>query len=136
MKVVPDANVLFSALLKSGLTRRLWFDPALELLAPRHLAVEFSKYREELRQKYSGSSEEFDQLVFTLLGSLRWTSDEALFAFLPAAATLSADSKDWLYLACALKEDASIWTHDHHFGHQTRVKVLATKVLAEKLGVL
>ncbi|MDP2717958.1 MAG: PIN domain-containing protein, partial [Candidatus Micrarchaeota archaeon] len=52
MKLVVDANVLFSALIKDGLTRRVWFSPELELLAPEHLLLEFEKYRAFLRKKY------------------------------------------------------------------------------------
>lgn len=136
MKLVPDANVLFSALIKSGLTRRIWFAPEVQLVAPRHLTVEFSKYEEELRQKYSGSDEDFDRLVFCLLNPLKWVPDDDLRAYLPAAASLSTDSKDWLYLACALKENASIWTHDHHYDDQRRINVFSTKTLAETMGLL
>ncbi len=63
-------------------------------------------------------------------------SDEELMPYLPAAASLSTDSKDWMYLACALKEDSILWSQDKEFKRQTRVPVKTTEELAREAGKL
>ena len=47
MELVVDANVVFSALIKEGVTIKLLFDPNLILYAPDFFLEEFNKHREE-----------------------------------------------------------------------------------------
>ncbi|MBI2598068.1 MAG: hypothetical protein HYW50_02635 [Candidatus Diapherotrites archaeon] len=51
MKTTSDANILFSALIKEGLTRKIWFNPELELFSPKFLLLEFKKYSNYLNKK-------------------------------------------------------------------------------------
>jgi len=136
VKLVADANVLFSALIRRGLTRRLWFNPALELCSPRFVVAESVKHSRELREKYAGSEEEYSRLFGLLLRQVRLVSDDDLKPYLPAAASLSDDASDWLYLACALAEDAALWSNDKGFKKQGRVRVFSTAELAEAVGRL
>jgi len=136
MKIVADANILFSCLLKAGLTRRLWFHPELELIAPAFIVKEFLKYRNELLKKYSGSEEEFEKLLSRILAQMKMVDEEDLRPYLPAAASLSSDAKDWLYLACALRENAQIWSHDKGFKKQIRIIIKGTEELAGEMGLL
>ena len=136
MKVVVDANILVSALLKKGLTRQGWFDLTLDLVAPAFIIREFLKHKAELRRRYGGSAEEFDGLVSRLLSHVRLVDDAALQLYKSAAMSLSADPDDWLYLACALSEGAAIWSHDKDFGGQRRVRVVSTAELAREVGLL
>lgn len=136
MKIVADANAFFSCLIKDGLSRRIWFEPEVELFAPEFIRVEFTKYRTYLEEKYSGRLETFDPLVSTLLAHADLLSDDLLTPFLPAARTLVSDPKDWFYVAAALKVDAGIWTSDPHFSGQNRIPVFNSKQLASQLGLL
>ncbi len=136
MKVTVDANILFSALLKKSLTRRIWFVPEIQLFAPRFLLKEFQKYAPYLKKKYQGNQREFRLLYEKLLEQVVFAKDEELKPYLPAAASLSTDPKDWLYLACALKEDTIIWSDDKEFKKQTRVKIKTTQEMKEEVGML
>jgi len=136
MKVTVDANILFSALLKSGATRKLWFGPEIELHAPGFLLKEFKKYSGYLKGKFAGSEEEFQLLCNKTISQILFIEDSELLPFLPAAASLIKDPKDWLYLACALKEDTIIWSEDKGFKKQNRVKTLATKEMIKEFGRL
>lgn len=136
MKIVVDANVFFSALMRDGLTRRLLFHPDLLLFAPYFLLEEARAYRLMLLRKYKGPSGEFDELFDAVAGQIRFVSQADLAAFAPAAETLSSDSKDWAYLACALYCDAAIWTRDKEFQRQRRVKIYTTENLAQEAGLL
>lgn len=136
MRATIDANVLFSALIRKGLTRKIWFGPELSLYAPQFLLVEFHKYGSFLQKKFRGSGEDFKLLSQKLLSQVKFVPDQELKPFLPAAASLIKDSKDWLYLACALKEDTVIWSNDKGFKKQNRVKTFSTAEMREETGTL
>lgn len=136
MNITADANVLFSTILREGLARKVWFNTIVVLYAPAYLLAEFQKYDGFLRKKFSGNSAEFDSLVEKILGQVTFVSDADLIPYLPAASSLILDSKDWLYLACALKENTIIWSQDRGFQIQTRVPVKTTAELARTLGTL
>ena len=112
------------------------FNPQAELIAPEFLLQEALKYEGELLKKYSGKREEFYKFFKTIIKQIRFVPDKDLKPYLPAAASLSTDSKDWLYLACALHSNATIWTHDKEFQKQKRVKIKTTTELGKELGQL
>jgi len=136
MKATIDANVLFSALLRDGLTRKALFSPELELSAPEFLLAEFAKYRAFLSKKFSGSEKEFSILLEKIISQITFVPDAELKPFLPAAASIIPDKKDQLYIACALKEDTVIWSNDAHFRGQKRIRVKMTAELAKEVGLL
>lgn len=45
MKLVVDANILFSCLIKEGKTIELFLNPFLKLYAPEFILREFEKYK-------------------------------------------------------------------------------------------
>ncbi len=136
MKLVADANIFLSALLRKGLTQRLWFHPSLRLRAPEYLLIEAHAHEEEMGQKYGGTRGELMQMFGLLEKQLILVPDEKLKPFLPAASTLTKDRKDLLYLACALYEDAALWSHDKGFKSQRRVKVYSTLELGKEFSSL
>ena len=136
MKVTVDANILFSALLRKGVTRKIWFLPEIELFAPEFLLIEFIKYKLFLQKKFNGTEGEFKLLSQKLLSQVQFISDYQLKPFLPAAASLSSDSKDWLYFACALMEDTIIWSNDKGFKAQNRIRIFTIDEIKEELGML
>ncbi len=136
MKLVVDANILFACLLKKSATRKLWFDGKFELCSPQFIVTEFLKYKKELAKKFDDNEEEFNVVLEKALSYVKLVPDEELKPFLPAASVLSSDKKDWLYLACALKEDAIIWSNDKGFTGQKRVKVKNTTELINEFGTL
>lgn len=136
MKVTIDANILFSALLRKGPTRKILFNPEIELYAPRFLLTEFQKHTVFLIKKFGGDKEEFAVLCQTILLQIHFVQDKELQPFLPAAASLLQDPKDWLYLACSLKEDTLLWSNDKGFKKQSRVKVKTTAEMIDTVGML
>lgn len=132
MKLVVDANVLFSALIREGATRRLWFRSQVELCAPAMIIVELIKYKKHISTKFS-ETESLESLTEKVLSRVRIVGEDSLKPFIPAAKTLIEDPKDWIYLACALKEDAAIWTNDRHFMQQKRVKIRTTTELLQEI---
>lgn len=136
MKLVTDANALFSCLIKDGTSRHLWLNPALQLYTPHFLLDELTLHATEIKEKTSGEPDEMLFLSKKLLRLVTVVSEEKLAPFMPAAATLSKDRKDWPYLACALKENAPIWSNDKEFKKQNRVTVYSTSELLQKINEL
>jgi predicted nucleic acid-binding protein len=136
MRVTVDANVLFACLIKDSTTRRLFFNPALSLFAPEFIVDELLRHILEIREKSGLSNEEFTRLIGKVFSQLKIISDKKLVPFLPAAASLVKDSKDWLYISCALREDTVIWSHDGDFSPQGRVRIVTTKELVVIVGSL
>ena len=79
---------------------------------------------------------EFWLLSEKLLSQIHFVEDQELKPYLPAAATLSTDPKDWLYIACALKEDTIIWSNDKGMKNQQRIKALSTQEMQKEFGLL
>jgi predicted nucleic acid-binding protein len=136
MKVTVDANALFASLIRDSTARQLFFNPALALYAPEFLIDELVRHIMEVQEKSGLRDEELSHLVAKAFAQVTFVSDKELKPFLPAAASLIKDSKDWLYLACALREDTAMWSNDNHFTSQRRVKVLTTKALLAMVGSL
>ena len=136
MRVTVDANVLFACLIRDSATRKLLFNPALSLFSPEFIVDELLLHLLEIREKSGLGEEELHRLAGKVFGQLTIVSDKDLEPFLPAAASLIKDPKDWLYLSCALREDTIIWSNDRDFSAQRRVRVVSTKDLMDILGLL
>lgn len=136
MRVTVDANILFACLIKDSTTRKLFFNPALLLFTPEFIMKEFARHLAEIREKSGLSDDELYRLFEKVLSHLVLVPDKDLKPFLPAAASLVKDSKDWLYLACALQKDTIIWSHDFDFSVQRRVRIISTKELLGIVGSL
>ncbi len=136
MKVTVDANILFSAVLKPGSTRRIWFNLDFKLYAPTFILTEFKKHRQYLFEKSRLSEEEFTNVAGKIFSQTHFMEDNELTPFVPAAASLLQDPLDWLYLACALKEDTVIWSNDLGFKKQNRIKVYSTEEMLKEFGLL
>ena len=136
MKATVDANILFSSLIKRGITRRIWFEPELILYSPKFIYDELYKYENFLFKKFSGTKEEFEELSKKLLSKIRIIAHEELVPYMPASKSLIKDEKDLIYLACALKEDTIIWSDDKEFRKQNRIKIRTTEEMVKEFGSL
>jgi len=136
MRITVDANILFSCLIKDGMSRRVWMSPSINLYAPEFILQEFKKYAPLLLKKFGGRQEDFESIAEKLLGIVEFVPDGELIPFLPAANSLLQDKKDLLYLACALREDTAIWSNDLGFKRQQRVAVKNTAEMIGEFGSL
>ncbi len=132
MKLVVDANVLFSALLKDSITRKLISDRRLELFAPKFLLVEFLKYSKELQEKSKLSQENFFAISQQIISRIDFVADEQILIFFEAAKKLITDKKDAPYVACSLALNADLWSNDKQIINP-RIKVWNTKQVYDKL---
>lgn len=132
MRLVVDANALFSALIRKSTARKLFSDPRLELFAPEFLLEEFGKHILEVLKKSRLPHQAFLDNAHRLLKRIRFVDNAQLLAFSEASFLLVTDEKDAVYVACALAINAEIWSNDKHF-QTNRIKVLTTQDVMEKL---
>jgi len=124
VRIVLDANRLFSALLRDGSTRRTLYDTSATLFAPAFLKAELEKHRAELQRRSGLSVEDLGRLVEEIFAQVEWVPDEIIGPHVPAAlAALGAvDPDDVPYLAAALAVEAdAIWSEDKGFDEQSLV---------------
>lgn len=136
MKLTVDANILFACLIKDSTTRRLFFNPSLSLFAPKFIVDEFARHLPEVKWKSGLENDELGRLANKVLEQISIVSDKDLKPFLPAAASLIDDPNDLLYMACALREDTAIWSHDKGFSRQNRIRIISTEELIDIVGSL
>lgn len=132
MRVVVDANIVFSALLGSTAAIRILTNEAIEFYAPEVIFSEIRKYKKELCKKAGYSSEDFDNILNALLKFVKTIDETQYQKHMQKAvdAIGKRDIKDADYIACALilKAD-NIWTNDKDFTSQKIIPIKSTKNL-------
>jgi len=137
LKLVVDANILFAALIKEGLTAELLISDELNCFAPEFLFDEFSKYEQILLAKTKRSKTEFTQYMNILKEEIEIIPQKEIMSFIKKAETISPDPKDLVYIACALATNSKIWSNDKKLKEeQEEVKVITTEELVNKVRII
>lgn len=134
MRLVIDANILFSALIKDSTTRKLISEPKLSLYTPKFFVGEFLEHLWELKEK-TGADESLlkEKMNDFIIKNIKLIPSEEIFPFISEASTISPDKDDVAYFALALKLKCAIWSNDVKLKKQNRVKIYSTKEILEKL---
>ena len=136
MKLVIDANIIFAALIKGGLTAELIISNELQLFAPEFLLEEFSKYQNQILEKTHRSKENFVNFVRILKEYITFIPQKNITPFLEKANAFSPDPKDSVYLALALALKSAVWSNDKKLkNEQNHIKVLSTEDLIKKINI-
>ena len=140
MKLIVDANELFSAIIAKGRGRdtkklEILFSDKVELFAPVKLFYEMEKYAEEIKAKAGFSDLDFDVFVGILKLRIKSILTEEFADKLLEAKKICLDEKDVPYIALALKLNCPIWSGDKKLKEQRKVKVYNTKELVEEFGL-
>ncbi len=133
MKLIVDANVLFSALIKKGLTAELLISDKLQLFAPEFLFTEFAKYEELILRKTHRNEEEFNNFLEILKEQIYIVPKKDIIPFMDEADKISPDPKDTIYLALAIALKSNIWSNDKKLKQgQTKINVFSTEELLKR----
>ncbi len=129
MKLVLDANILISGLLKNGITRAIMLSDKFDLYTSNFIFLEFLNHIKELSKKAKMSREELKDLAETLIveSELKTISKNQVKDFIDTANKISPDIDDALYFAVALRIDCGIWSNDKELKNQKIVKVYSTQ---------
>ena len=128
MKLIVNANILFSALIKNGATRELMLNDRLILYAPEFVFEEFLNHLNELEQKTQTETYKLQDIAQMLIteSDLKIVSLKEIKSYKEKARKISPDPNDVLYFATALKMNCGIWSNDKRLKNQDNVEVYAT----------
>jgi predicted nucleic acid-binding protein len=132
MKIVADTNILFSALIKDGLTRKMIINGKLEIFSPNFITSEFFEHLYELENKAKLSSVVLKEKVndFTKQ-NINLVDEIDTKNYFKEAKSISPDPDDFLYFALALKLNCPIWSNDKRLKEQKIIRVYSTSELIE-----
>lgn len=133
MKLIVDANILFAALIKEGLTAELLISDKLQLFAPEFLLTEFSKYETLILEKTHRNEQDFNRFLELLKEQINIVPKKEITPFMDEAVKISPDPKDTIYLALAIAIKGNIWSNDKKLKQsQTKIDVFTTEELLKK----
>lgn len=136
MRLIVDANVIFSALLKNGRTRKLLLDDRLTLYAPLFIKEEVLKYRLYISKETGMDEKELLQFIDKLFGlaNIEFIDAKILEDYIKIVKNISPDPKDTIYVAAAVFKGCAIWSNDGPLRkRQNTIKVITTKDLVNLL---
>jgi len=131
MKLVIDTNIIISALIKNGISRRIIVSPLIDFVTFEYTLQEISKYEKLICKKAKLNHDEFKLLLNLIFENIIIIPKKEYKAFLNPAKKFTEDINDvpFIALCLALKMDG-ILSDDYHFKTQKDVIIYRTKELA------
>jgi len=126
MKLVIDANILFSILIKKSKTEDLLYEDIFELYAPQFLFEEFEKYEELILSKTQRTHDDFQQVLIFLKKKISIVPYKTLFSFLDDARKITPDTDDVQYFAVALYLKCPLWSNDKDLKRKQEIILVYT----------
>ncbi len=134
MELVVDANILFSALIRSAETTQLFYSDKLILYAPEFLFTELKEHKEEILLKSGFSEDDFYLALSLLLSQVHLIPYNEFHEFIQLAKEISPDVDDIEYFALAFQLRCSFWTNDKRLKSQNSVNVISTSELLKLMS--
>jgi len=138
MKLVIDANVVISALIADSKTRELivTLDPGL--LTPAFVHDEIENYQDLIVEKSGMSPDRVVQFIELIFQYIDVVPASEFYPAIESAddAIGDTDPDDVLYLACAVANDAAIWSDDSDFDEQSIVETYSTSDVINSFDTL
>lgn len=131
MKILIDANIVISALIKDSKVREILTKKKFEFISPDFILEEINKYQNYICEKSGLSNEEFELLITLIFENIKIIPKEEYENYLEKAKEImKEDIKDITYVACyfALKCDY-LWTNDSDFSNKKEIKIINTEEL-------
>lgn len=125
MKLVADANILFSLVNPNTSASCLVKLHNIKLFSPSFAFGELAKYKSEIETK---SSKSLKEILLSLKQQISFIK-ESEFSHLFKQFKEFVDEKDVPYLALSLLLKLPIWSNDNHLKQQLSVRVFTTEEL-------
>jgi|Deesub1362B_J571_1020462.scaffolds.fasta_scaffold40536_1 predicted nucleic acid-binding protein len=134
MKLVVDANVVFSALVKKGVAFLVFLLNSLskkfEFIAPEYLWIEIDNKKEKVLKYSRLSGKELEELTSFLKREIEIIPNSEFLEFIPKAESLlKCHEKDTPYLALALAFNCAIFSGDEKLESLSPVPVYSPREL-------
>jgi|WetSurMetagenome_2_1015567.scaffolds.fasta_scaffold1389008_1 predicted nucleic acid-binding protein len=130
MKLVADANILFSLARPDSVASELVSRYRIKLYSPKYVLSELSNHMDEITKK---TGQPYNQIIERLKGFIEYSEPEEYETLLVQAGRFLKDEADTPYLALAIKLQVPIWSNDRHLKEQEKIPVFSTKELVELL---
>ncbi len=138
MKLVVDANVVISALVKSSITREVLLYPYISYYSPNFLLKEIDNHKEEISAKAGkGYRPALELIVKKLIIMPDYFYENRMQEANKIIGRVDKDDEPYIALALELGADG-IWSYDDDFRKQHRVNIFSTSdlLLLIKKGIL
>ena len=99
MKLVVDSNIIISALIKKGITRRIIFSPLIQFITPEYTFEEISKNEKLICKKAKLNHNEFRLLLNIIFENILIIPKEDYENKLNIAKTMIKDIDDIPFIA-------------------------------------
>ena len=138
MKLVIDANVVISALIADSKTRELIVTLEPDLLTPAFVHDEVENYEDLIVEKSGMEPDRVAQFIELLFQYIEVIPADDFYPAIERAdeAIGDTDPDDVLYLACAIANDAAIWSDDSDFDTQDLVDTYSTSDVLNSFDTL
>ena len=138
MKLVIDANVVISALIADSKTRELIVTLEPDLLTPAFVHDEIENYVDLIVEKSGMNPDRVAQFIDLLFQYIDVVPASEFYPAIESAdnAIGDTDPDDVLYLACAVANDAAIWSDDSDFDEQSMVETYSTSDVINSFDTL
>lgn len=129
MRLVVDANVLFSAVIKDSYARHLLINGGFTLYVPEFVFQELNEHNLFLAEKTLLSQEQINEIIDAIFvaGNIRSISLEEYTDCMDMARSISPDVDDVPYLALAIKLQCPLWSNDKKLKKQDRIIIVSTE---------
>ena len=139
MKLVIDTNIIISALIREGLTRKMLLFPGIKLVTPEITFNEIENHIGIISIKSKLPKDDIQQILYVLFKNIETIPESRWWNHYTQAEKMigNKDPKDvpFIAVAIALTVDG-IWSNDRDFESQSLFKVWKTTELALNLGFL
>jgi predicted nucleic acid-binding protein len=131
LKIVVDANIIMSALIRDGHTRDFILMSEHEFYAPKYLLEEVSNNMDTICGKSYMMYEEVTAILMAVIKSagINLVPPQETKEWLDRAEEISPDMNDSPYFALALKLGCPIWSNDKELKQQNIVKIISSAEL-------
>ncbi len=135
MELTVDTNIIVSALIKDGLTRKILFEPDLSFFSPEFIIDETYRHIDEIAKKADESRETIEEVLNDIFSkaNIIVIPFEELKPYVGESKELTPDIEDVLYFACALKTKSPIWSNENKLKNQKKVEIIKTHELIDKI---
>ena len=130
MKLIADANILFSLASPSTAANGIVAKYRIKLYSPEYVLSELEEHREEFAEK---TGQPYGRIIRYLAERVAYIESKEYKELMGQALQLTKDSEDAPYLALAMKFRIPVWSNDKHLKDQEKIPVFTTKELIELL---
>jgi len=139
MKLVIDTNIIISALIRKGITRKMLLLPGLKLVTPENTFKEIENHIDLIAAKSKLSKDNILRILDIIKKYIKTIPESRWWNQYNQAEKIigKKDPKDVPFIAVALALTVDgIWSNDRDFESQSKFKIWKTVELAKKIGII